>query len=158
VTTLAQPPVARTHVDDHVEVVVGPFRLAVQLGDAPGVDLVRPGGDEFGLDRGGVGGLRAALAAFAGLAQHPVVGGDRSEVGALVQQGRPYLVRGQVSEPAAVKRVQDCLPLSGASARGWACSLCGTGVGLGAGGLIRCRRYQMACATLATGRAALVPI
>ena len=103
--------VAAVDVQDHVQVVVGPFRRAVQLGDVPGVDLVRPGGDQLGLDGGGVGGLRAPLAAFAGLAQHPVVGGHRAEVGALVQQRRPDFVRGQVSEPAAVQRVQDRLPL-----------------------------------------------
>jgi hypothetical protein len=51
-------------VEDDVEVVVGPFRGAVQLGDVPGVDLVRPGGDELGLDGGGVGRLRAALPAL----------------------------------------------------------------------------------------------
>ena len=55
--------------------------------------------------------LAPPLAAFAGLAQHPVVGGDRSEVGALVQQDRPDFVRGQVSETLAVQRVQDRLSL-----------------------------------------------
>jgi hypothetical protein len=45
-----------------------------------------------------------------GLAPHPVVGGDGAEVGALVQQGRPDFVRGQISEPPAVQRVQDRLP------------------------------------------------
>ena len=50
--------VAGVDVEDHVEVVVRPFRRAVQLGDVPGPDLVRPGGEQLGLHRGGVGGLR----------------------------------------------------------------------------------------------------
>ena len=53
--------VAAEHVQDHVQVVVGPFRRAEQLGDVPGPDLVRPAGRQLGLDRGGVGGLRAPL-------------------------------------------------------------------------------------------------
>jgi hypothetical protein len=67
---------------------------------------------QLGLDRGGVGGLRAPLAAFAGLAQHPVVGGYRAEVGALVQQRRPDLGRRGVSEPVAVQHGQDRRPLA----------------------------------------------
>ena len=93
--------------------VVSPFRGAVQLGDVPGVDLVRSRGDKLGLDRCGVGCLAAPFPAFAGLAQHPVVGGHRAKVGALVQQDCPDFVRGQVSEPGAVQRVQDRLPLGG---------------------------------------------
>ena len=50
--------VAGEDVEDHVEVVVRPFRRAVQLGDVPRPDLVRAGGQQLGLDRGGVGGLR----------------------------------------------------------------------------------------------------
>ena len=51
--------VAAVDVEDHVQVVVGPLRRAVQLGDVPGPDLVRPGGQQLGLDGGRVGGLRA---------------------------------------------------------------------------------------------------
>jgi hypothetical protein len=47
---------------------------------------------------------------------------------------------------------------AGASARGWARSACGTGAALRAGALIRCRRYQVACATPAARHAARVPI
>jgi hypothetical protein len=57
---------------DHVEVVVRPFRGAMQLGDVPGVNLVRPGGQQLRLDRGGMGGLREPFPALPGLAQHPV--------------------------------------------------------------------------------------
>ncbi len=103
--------VAAVDVQDDVEVVVGPFGRAVQLGDVPGADLVRPGGRELGLDRRRVHRLAPPLPAFAGLAQHPVVSRHRAEVGALVQQHRPDLVRGQVSEPRAVQRLEDCLPL-----------------------------------------------
>lgn len=39
--------------------VAHPFRRAMQLGDVPRADLVRPGGNELGLDGGGVGSLRA---------------------------------------------------------------------------------------------------
>jgi hypothetical protein len=76
-----------------------------------GVHLVRPGRDELGLDGGGVGGLRAPFPALPGLAQHPVIGGYRAEVGALVQQRGPDFVGGQVSEPVAVQHGQDRLPL-----------------------------------------------
>jgi hypothetical protein len=41
---------------------------------------------------------------------------------------------------------------AGASARGWIRSVCGTRAGRGGGGLVRCRRYQLACGT-ARGRA-----
>jgi hypothetical protein len=55
--------VAGVDVHDHVQVVVGPLHGAVQLADVPRPDLVRPGGDEFGLDDGEVGGLRAPFPA-----------------------------------------------------------------------------------------------
>ena len=97
-------------VEDHVQVVVGPLRRAVQLGDVPRVHLVRPGGCELGLDGSGMRGLPAALPALARLAQHPVVGGYRAEVGALVQQRGPCLGRGGVGEPLRVQRVEDGLP------------------------------------------------
>ena len=86
-------------VEDDVEVVVRPFRRAVQLGDVPRPDLIRAGGEQLGLHRGGVDGLPAALAGLPGPAQQPVEGGLRAQVGALVQQDRPDLGRGQVSEP-----------------------------------------------------------
>jgi hypothetical protein len=75
--------------------------------DVPGVHLVRAAGRQLRLDGGGVGGLRAPFPAFAGLAQHPVIGGYRAEVGAFIQQRRPDFVGGQVSEPVAVQHDQD---------------------------------------------------
>jgi len=36
-------------VQDHVEVIVGPFHRALKLGDIPGPDLIWPCGQEFGL-------------------------------------------------------------------------------------------------------------
>ena len=100
-------------VQDHVQVVVRPLRRAVQLGDVPGADLVRSGGCELGLDGSRVGGLGAPLPALPGLAQDPVIGGHRSQVGALIQQRRPCLGGGGVSEPRRVQHVQDRLPLGG---------------------------------------------
>ena len=47
---------------------------------------------------------------------------------------------------------------AGASARGWTRSACGTGAAFGGGGLVRCRRYQVACGTPAAAQAARVPI
>ena len=91
--------VTRMDVEDDVEVVVRPFRRAVQLGDVPRPDLVRRRGEQLGLHRGGVDGLPAALAGFPGRAQQPVEGGLRAEVDALVQEDRPGLAGGQVSEP-----------------------------------------------------------
>ena len=52
--------------------------------------------------------LAVTHAALGRPAQHPVfaphlvIGGDRAEVGALVQRHRPGFVGGQVSEPTAV--------------------------------------------------------
>jgi hypothetical protein len=91
--------------------VVRPFRGSVQFGDVPGIDLVRACGHELGQDGGGVGGLRAPLAAFPGFAQYPVVGGHRSQVGGLIQQCRPDFGRRGVSEPGAVQDIEDRLPL-----------------------------------------------
>ena len=70
-----------------------------------------PAAMSSGLTAAGWVACRAPLPALPGLAQHPVEGGHRAEVGALVQQRRPDLVRGQVSEPVAVQHVQDRLPL-----------------------------------------------
>ena len=99
-------------VEDHVEVVVGPFRRAVQLGDVPGPDLVRAGRHQLGLDgRGMEWPGRAARGSRPVCAQQPVEGGHRAQVGALVQQDRPRLGRGGVSEPLAVQHVQDRAPL-----------------------------------------------
>ena len=111
-----------------------------------------------GLTAAGWMAWRAPLAAFAGLAQHPVVGGYRAKVGALVQQDRPDFVRGQVSEPGAVQRVQDRLPLGGGQRPRLDPLACGTGAALAGGGLVRWRRYQVACGTPAAAHAARVPI
>jgi hypothetical protein len=124
----------------------------------PGIHLVRPGSCELRLNGGGVGGLRAPLAGLAGLAQQLVEGGHRAEVGPLVQQRRPDFVGDQVSEPLAVQRMPDRRSFRWGQARGWTRSACGTGAGFVAGGLIRCRRYQVACATPAAAHAARVPI
>jgi hypothetical protein len=67
------------------------FRWAVQLGDVPGVHLIRPVRHQLGLDGGGVGGL-PAVPGFRRLRAAPV-GGHRSQIGALVQQRRPDFVR-----------------------------------------------------------------
>ena len=75
------------------------------LADAVGLGLAL--GWQLGLDGGGVGGLAAALAGLARGAQQPVEGGQRTEVGALVQQDGSDLSRGQVGEPLSVQRVQD---------------------------------------------------
>ena len=87
--------------------------------DVPRPDLVRPGGDQLGLDRGRVGGLRAPLAALARLAQQPVEGGQRPEVGALIQQGGPDLGWRSVGEPlrsAARRGSRPARPGSGRAA------------------------------------------
>jgi hypothetical protein len=138
--------VAAVDVQDHVQVVIGSFRRAVRLGDVPRPALVRSLGYEPGLDRSGAGGPRAPLAAFAGLAQHPVVGGHRPQVGARIQQRRPDFIRRGVLERPLCSTFRIAGRSAGASARGWTRSACGTRAGLGSGGLIRCRRYQVACA------------
>src|SRR5664280_1779796 len=79
--------------------------------DVPGEDLVRPGGDEFRLDRSRVGGLDPAFPALPGPAQQPVERRARPEVDALVEQNRPDLGGDQVAEPVAVQRVEDRLAL-----------------------------------------------
>src|ERR1035437_9227188 len=49
--------------------------------------------------------------ALPGLAEHPVEGRHRGQVDALVQQDRPRLGRGDVSEPPGMQHVQDGLAL-----------------------------------------------
>ena len=103
--------VAGVDVEDDVEVVVRPFRGAVQLGDVPRPALIGPGRQQLGLDGRRVGSLAAALAGLARGAQQPVEGGLRAEVSALIQQNGPDLGRGQVREPRRVQGVQDRLAL-----------------------------------------------
>ena len=58
-------------VQDHIQVVVRPFRRAVQLGDVPRIDLVRPVGRQLRLDGSGMCGLRTPFPALAASADQP---------------------------------------------------------------------------------------
>ena len=105
-------------------------------------------GDQFGLDRGGWAACAAPLAGLPGLAEQPVQGGQRAQVGALVEQGGVHLGRRGVGEPVRVQRGEDLPPARLVTRRGAAArSRCGTGGRRGGAGLARCRRYQLACAT-----------
>src|SRR6202171_156427 len=106
--------VAGIDVQDHVKVVVGPFRWAEQLSYVPRPHLIRPVGDEFGFHLRGMGGLGAALTHLARLAQQPIEGRLRTEVDTVVEQRGPHLGRGHVDEPVAVQHVEDRLLLLGA--------------------------------------------
>src|SRR6202171_4071368 len=106
--------VAGIDVQDHVKVVVGPFRWAEQLSYVPRPHLIRPVGDEFGFHLRGMGGLGAALTHLARLAQQPIEGRLRAEGDTFVEQRGPHLGRGHVDEPVAVQHVEDRLLLLGA--------------------------------------------
>ena len=57
--------IATEHVEDDVQVVVGPLRRTEQFADIPTPDFVRLLGQQLRLGVGGVGELVAALAGFA---------------------------------------------------------------------------------------------
>jgi len=103
--------VAREDIQDHVEVIPGPFRRAAQLGYVPRPHFVRPACDEFGLHLGRMGGVGTALPHLARPAQQPVERGLRAQVDTLVEQRGPHLGRGHVDEAVAVQHVEDRLPL-----------------------------------------------
>src|ERR1039458_8841680 len=100
------------HVEDHVQVVVGPLRWALQLRHVPAPQLIRSLGQQLRLRVRRVGELSAPV-------PHPtVVGGedpvhraDRAQVGALVQQRRVGLLGGGVNEPLAVQYLEHPLAL-----------------------------------------------
>ena len=56
--------VAAEHIQDHVEVEVGPFGGAEQFGDVPTPELIGSGGQQFRLLIGRMGELIAAFASF----------------------------------------------------------------------------------------------
>jgi hypothetical protein len=80
--------VAAVDVDDHIQVEVGPFRRPVQLGDVPRPALIRFRRDQFGLHPRRVHRLAATLLDLVVRAQNPIHGGDRGQVGAVVEQLR----------------------------------------------------------------------
>ena len=95
-------------VQDHVEVKVSPLGWAKQLGDIPGPDLVRRGGQEFGLGISWVTELIAAFTDGGLIAEDAIHSGDRAEVVALVEQSGPDLSRGVVNESLTGKGVNNC--------------------------------------------------
>jgi hypothetical protein len=102
---------AAEHVQDHVQVVVGPRRWAEQPGDIPAPQLVGPGRQQLRSGMTGMGELVAPLAGLPGLGQDPVHGAFGGEVGALVQQGGDHFRWGDVDEPGRVEQVTDGLAL-----------------------------------------------
>jgi hypothetical protein len=104
--------VAGEHVQDDVEVEPGPLVGAGQFGDVPAPHLVGGGGDELGLDGGGVAGLAATLADLGAGSQQPIHGRDRTQIDAVVEQVSPYLGGGQVAELVAVEDLDDVVALS----------------------------------------------
>jgi hypothetical protein len=78
--------VAGEDVEDHVEVVVGPLRRPVQLGDIPTPHGVRRRRDQLGLHLRRMGGKAASVAGLAAFTQQPVHRRLRAQVDALIQQ------------------------------------------------------------------------
>src|SRR6266851_4266362 len=89
---------AGVDVDDDVQQVPYSPGRSFQFRDVPGPYLVRAVGHQLGFLLRRVGRLRAAVAGLAALAQQPVHGRFRAQVGAAVQQDRVYLARGLVGE------------------------------------------------------------
>src|SRR5687768_7720523 len=75
--------VAAEDVEDHVEVVVGPLRGALELGDVPRPDLVGRSGEQLRLDVGRVAELVAALADLAGGLEYAIHRSRRAQVAIL---------------------------------------------------------------------------
>src|SRR3546814_10694753 len=120
-------------MEDHVGLEPGPLGLAAGLGDVPGPHLVRSGGHQLGLDRGGSAGLTASFPNLVLSPKEPVHGADRAQVGAFIEERRPDLRWGLVAEPFAVERVED---------RGRVVGLKGTvGSGSGLGWAVRSEEH-----------------
>ena len=78
-------------IDDNVQEKPCAAGRSFQFGDVPGPYLVRAMSHQLGFLFRRVSGLGAPLAGLAALAQQPVHGGLRAQVGALIQQDRPCL-------------------------------------------------------------------
>src|SRR5450755_4958537 len=104
--------VAAEHVEDHVQIEVRPLRRALQLGDVPAPQLVRPLGQQLRL---GVRRMRELIATFPHAAmpgfQQPVHRPHRRQVAALVQQRGVHLLRRTVHEPLRVQHLEYRLAL-----------------------------------------------
>jgi hypothetical protein len=112
--------VAAVDVEDDVEVVVGPLHRPQQLGDVPAPDPIRPVGDEFGLQVGGMHSLVPTLVGLVLRTQDAIDGRNRGQVAALVQQGGEHARRGHVHETLRVQHVEHVGPFLGAQCPGLA--------------------------------------
>jgi hypothetical protein len=86
-TRREHPPdgVAAVNVEDHIKVVIGPFRRAQQLRDVPRPDLIRAGRQQLGLLVARVAKLVATFADFVVVVQNAVHRADRAVIGVFVE-------------------------------------------------------------------------
>lgn len=75
---------AAEDVEDDIEIEVGPFHRAPQLGNIPRPNLIRGFGQQFRLLIDGVCALSAALGHFALSGQYAIHRADRTQVGPLI--------------------------------------------------------------------------
>jgi hypothetical protein len=96
--TPANDPAAE-NINDDVEIEIGPFRWALEFGDIPRPDFIRPHRQQFRFGVNWVAQLAATGANFTVGTQDAIHGADRAMVAALVKKGGVDLSRSQVGEP-----------------------------------------------------------
>ena len=97
--------------------------MALQFGDVPAPQLIRPSGQQLRLLIRGVGELIAALTSFTLFIQDPVHRAQRTVIDALVQQRGEYRRGRTVLESFLVQTGEHPLPLRGTECPGRNCFL-----------------------------------
>ena len=103
--------IAAEDVEDHVQLEAGPFERPFELRDVPTPDLIGSGGQQFGLEVGGVSELIAPFACLAVGGQQAVHGAHRAQIDALVEQGGVDARRRAIGKALAAQHVAQRLPL-----------------------------------------------
>ena len=99
--------VAAEHIEDHVEIKVGPLGRPQQLGDVPAPELIGSRGQQFRFLVGRMGELIAALARFAFLFEQAIHGANRAEILSFIEQRRINSGGRAILEAFSVQMRQD---------------------------------------------------
>src|SRR5437867_3147333 len=97
--------IAAEHVQNHVQIVVGPRRAAFELGNVPAPQLSGPRGEQLWLGIGRAPHLLAPLAHFVRCRQDAVHGAPRAEVNLFVEQGRIHLAHRAILKAWTIEHV-----------------------------------------------------
>src|SRR5215207_37469 len=97
--------IAAKHVQNDIQIVIGPRRWAFQLGDIPAPQLVGPRGEQLRLGVGRAAQLIAPLPHFVRRRQNTVHGAPRAKVDLFVKQGRIHLARSAILKARTVEHI-----------------------------------------------------